>query len=175
MGLGVPVAEDVVATAAHTVEGALRRLTVDDAEALVAVIDPRTDLALLTVDLAARPIELSNAAPEEATVLGPDGAIDVRIVRTGPLVVDDATDQQRYEREVHTFAPGVQDGTSGAPLLDGDGRLLGIVVLDNTREDVAYAVTARELGQLLDQTADSRPTRVEDAGTAKGRKTCDDR
>ena len=75
--------------------------------------------------------------------------IDVDVLRTGTLVVDDTTDGERYERDVHTFAPGVEHGTSGAPLVDGRGRLAGIVVLDNPADDVAYAVTASELSGLL--------------------------
>jgi S1-C subfamily serine protease len=162
-GLGVTVADGVVATAAHTVEGELRALTVDDVPATVAAIDPRTDLALLAVERADPPADLSTAAPDDATVLGPEGPVDVAIVSTGPLVVDDATDRQRYEREVHTFAPGVEDGTSGAPLVDDAGRVLGIVVLDNTGTDLAYAVTARELLALLAHPeATLAPTRCPD-------------
>ena len=62
----------------------------------------------------------------------------------------DVTDRADYGREVHTFAPGVRHGTSGGPLLDGDGRLLGIVVLDEPGDGVAHAVTAGELAALID-------------------------
>ena len=65
-------------------------------------------------------------------------------MRTGDLLVHDVTDRGDYEREVHTPAPGVRHGTSGGPLLDGDGRLLGIVVLDEPGDGVAHTVTAGE-------------------------------
>jgi hypothetical protein len=73
----------------------------------------------------------------------------VRVVRSGGLVVHDATDRARYERDVHVFTPGVAEGTSGAPLIDEEGRLAGIVVLDNPGDGVAYAVTAAELSALM--------------------------
>jgi S1-C subfamily serine protease len=89
--------------------------------------------------------------PDAATVLTLDGPRDVEILRTGPLVVHDTTERERHEREVHTLTPGVEEGTSGAPLVDEDGRLLGVVVLDNAAGGVAYAVTAAELAGVLDR------------------------
>jgi S1-C subfamily serine protease len=150
-GLGVVVADGVVATAGHTVDGTLRELTVDGIPAAVIVVDPRTDLALLAVDHDAEPARLTHGSPRVATVAMPSGLVEVEILRTGPLVVHDATDRARYEREVHTFTPGVEDGTSGAPLVDREGRLLGIVILDRPGRGVADAVTARELSALLDR------------------------
>jgi S1-C subfamily serine protease len=160
-GLGFVVADDLVATAAHTVEDELRALTVDGAPATVAAIDARADLALLEVELPVPPAELSSAAPSSGLVLEPERASPVRILRTGTLVVHDTTDRARYERQVHTCAPGVEAGVSGAPLVDAEGRVLGIVVIDNPRRGVAYAVTAAELARLLagssDPTAASAP------------------
>jgi S1-C subfamily serine protease len=150
-GLGVVVADGLVATAAHTVDGPLRDLTVDGVAATVAAIEPRTDLALLAVALEAAPAELSTDAATAAVVLRPDGTTPVQIVRTGTLVVHDATDRARYEREVHTFTPGVEQGTSGAPLVDADGRVLGVVVLDSRDHDVGYAVTAGELAAVIER------------------------
>jgi hypothetical protein len=157
-GLGFVVASDLVATAAHTVEDDLRQLTVGGNPATVAALDPRTDLALLEVELPVPPAWLSTANRSSAFVLGPGPAEPVRIVRTGTLVVHDVTDGARYERQVHTFTPGVEGGTSGAPLVDPAGRILGVVVLDNPRRGVAYAVTAAELSRLIAESSD--PTAV---------------
>jgi S1-C subfamily serine protease len=154
-GFGVVVADDLVATAAHTVDGDLRTLTVDGAPATVLVSDPRTDLALLRSELDAPPAELSPSAVDSASVLDHP----VRVTKTGTLIVHDATDRARYERAVHTFSPGVEEGTSGAPLIDTEGRVVGIVVLDNRGDDVAYAVTAAELAALMatEQPPTTRP------------------
>ncbi len=158
LGFGFVVADDLVATAAHTVEDELRELTVDGAPATVAAIDARADLALLEVELAATPAELSTAAPSAGLVLEPERASPVRILRTGTLVVHDTTDRARYERQAHTFAPGVEPGVSGAPLVEAAGRVLGVVVIDNPHRGVAYAVTAAELSRLIAESSD--PTAV---------------
>jgi hypothetical protein len=127
---------------------------VDGEPATVRAVDRRTDLALLDVDLDATPVELAedvtDEVPAEATVITPGGVVEVEVVRTGRLIVDDVTDRASYEREVHTFAPGVRKGSSGGPLLDPGGRLLGIVVLNEPGENVAHAVTAGEVAALVD-------------------------
>jgi hypothetical protein len=71
------------------------------------------------------------------------------IRRTGRLVVDDTTDRARYERRVHTITPDVVDGTSGAPLVDELGHVLGIVVLANRSDATSYAVTRSEIESVI--------------------------
>jgi S1-C subfamily serine protease len=169
-GFGVVIAEDLVATAAHTVEGARRQVSVDGHPAQVVAIDARTDLALLAVDVDAAPGRIADGSPHHAIVAVPDRSIDVEILRTGPLVVRDTTDRARYRREVHTFTPGVEDGTSGAPLVDDDGRVLGIVVLDNPGRGVAYAVTGKELANLV---RDSNELLSVHSGPSQRESSCD--
>ncbi|MGI9030135.1 MAG: trypsin-like peptidase domain-containing protein [Ilumatobacteraceae bacterium] len=150
-GVGVVVADGVVVTAAHTVEGPLRSLTVDGAPAEILAEDARTDLALLAASTPrGAGAGLSTASPAAATVLAADGDVAVRIASTGPLIVNDTTAGVRHHREVHQFTPGVQPGTSGAPLVDDRRRVLGIVVLDDRTEDIGYAVTATELAAVID-------------------------
>ena len=169
-GFGVVVAEDLVATAAHTVEGPRREISVDGRPARVAVLDARTDLALLAVDVDATQARIAYDSPRHAIVDLPAGPIDVEILRTAPLVVRDTTDRARYRREVHTFMPGVEHGTSGAPLVDDDGRVLGIVVLDNPNRGVAYAVTGKELTNLL---RDSHELLSVHSGPSQRESSCD--
>jgi S1-C subfamily serine protease len=169
-GFGVVIAEDLVATAAHTVEGARRQVSVDGHPAAVVAIDARTDLALLAVEVDAAPGRIADGSPRHAIVAVPDRPIDVEILRTGPLVVRDTTDRARYRREVHTFTPGVEDGTSGAPLVDDDGRVLGIVVLDNPGRGVAYAVTGKELANLV---RDSNELLSVHSGPSQRESSCD--
>ena len=83
IGWGVVVDKGLVATAAHTVEGPLRSLSVDGHPARVAVLDARTDLALLAADLDAEPARITDASPRDATVAMPAGPIDVEVLRTG--------------------------------------------------------------------------------------------
>jgi S1-C subfamily serine protease len=169
-GFGVVVAKDVVATAAHTVEGPRRDVSVDGRPARVAVLDARTDVALLTVDLDATQAQIALGSPRHAVVGVPASPIDVEILRTGPLVVRDTTDRASDRREVHTFTPGVEHGTSGAPLVDEHGRVLGIVVLDNPGRGVGYAVTGKELTNLL---PDGNELLSVDSGPSQGKNSCD--
>lgn len=147
-GLGIVVADGVIATAAHTVEDDLRALTVDGLPATVLAIDARTDLALLAAPTDGHePAKLSMASPTTAMANG----VTVSMVSTGPLVVHDTTAGQRHVREVHRFTPGVARGSSGAPLVDESRAVLGIVVLDREDGEGSYAVTSAELAALLSQ------------------------
>lgn len=151
LGFGAVVGDDVVVTAGHTVEGDLRELTVDGAEAEVIALDRRLDIALLRVGVDAAELELSTESTATARLVTADSSAAVDIVKTAELIVHDVTDRRRYERLVHTIAPGVAAGTSGAPVVDDAGRVLGVVVLDDRRRDVAYAVAATEISALLER------------------------
>ena len=147
-GVGVVVGDGIVVTAGHVVEGARREVTVDGLPATVAVVDARTDVAVLRADVRGR-VELTDAPSGRLTVATPSGAIDVELVRTGRLIVDDSTDRARYERRVHTVSPDVPAGTSGAALVDGNSLVAGIVVLANRKDHTSYVVTADELRAVL--------------------------
>jgi S1-C subfamily serine protease len=150
-GIGVVVGDDVVLTAGHTVEGDLRELRVDGTPARVITIDRRTDLALLSVELADSTVPtMASETPEAASLITLDGNRDVEIDRHVTLVVEHATDRATYRRDVVIFTPGVADGDSGAPIVDDAGRLVGIVVADQGGEGVA--VDADEVTTLLDKT-----------------------
>jgi len=147
-GLGVVVADGVVVTAGHVVEGPRRRLTVDGADATVLEVDARTDLAVLRADVTGG-ADVTTSPDGELRVATADGAIPVAVVRTGLLIVHDTTDRARYERQVHTIRPAVAAGTSGAPLVDASGDVAGIVVLTNRDDGTSYAVTGDEVRALL--------------------------
>ena len=149
-GVGFLIADGIVGTAAHTVDGPRRELTVDGRPAEVLRIDVRLDTALLAVDLPGVVAELTDAPVGAATVRTPAGEQAVTVRSTGMLVVTNVSDHTRVEREVHTFSPGVPDGTSGAPLVDAAGRVVGMVQLDRDGSTLADAVTAAELATLLD-------------------------
>lgn len=159
-GWGVVVGEDLVATAAHTVDGPRRAITVDGAPAVVVAVDRRRDLALLEVPTGdAVPAVLDRTTVTDGAVVTPAGDRAVRVVRTGRLVVNNVSDRTRSERMVHTFEPGVAGGTSGAPLVTPAGAVAGIVLLDRGGVDRADAVTAGELAGLLAEAGDpSRAT-----------------
>jgi S1-C subfamily serine protease len=147
-GVGVVVGGGVVVTAGHIVEGPRRTVTVDGADATVVAVDPRTDLAVLRADVTGD-AALTDELVGEPHVVTPNGDTVVTVIRTGPLVVHDTTDQARYEREVHVVRPDVPEGTSGAPLVDEAGQVAGIVVLVNRGDATTYAATAAEARAVL--------------------------
>jgi S1-C subfamily serine protease len=153
LGVGVVVADGLVATAAHVVDGANREVHAGGRDAVVVAVDPRRDLAVLATDTSGlRPaaIDASTLEPGAVlTVVSPSGPVAVDLLRTVTLEVDDVTAGTEYRRRVHVVAPAVDAGVSGAPLLDSRGRLRGIVVLAHRGDDASYAVTGSELRDLL--------------------------
>ena len=162
-GVGIVVGDDLVLTAGHTVEGELRELTVDGEPARVVTIDRRTDLAIVSseVPTASSPT-LQPVVPDDGRLLGPEGPRNVDFDREVTLVVEHATDQATYRRDVAIFTPGVVDGDSGSPIVDDNGRLVGVVIADQEGEGIA--VTAAEISKLLEATIASDDLASDDLG-----------
>lgn len=175
-GYGVNV-DGQILTAAHVVEGQLRELLVDGVPATVTSVDERTDLATLRLgaptavaDLAPREVHPASGPPvampaDEAWLIAGDGtgishagegddvigAIPVQIRRETRLVVDNISTHTTVERNAIVFTPGVDDGTSGAPLVNATGELIGIVVLSSRYGEQAYAVRIDEIAQVVER------------------------
>jgi S1-C subfamily serine protease len=131
-GSGFVAGRERVATNAHVVEGA-SRITVGtragrQLPARVVLYDPGADTAVLAVaGLSADPLR---SAPSEAVrgtaawvaghpLGGPLEVVDASVLGTvGPTGSD---------RESYVLRTVVRPGNSGGPLLDGQGRVLGIV------------------------------------------------
>lgn len=153
-GLGIVVSEDLVLTAGHTVEGNLRELTVDGQPAEVVTIDRNTDLAVVHALLPPEidrtgALALTALRPDSLVLLGVDGPRDVHVDIRQTLVIEHATDRATYRRDVVVFTPGVVEGSSGSPLVDDQGRLAGIVILNDEAANQGIAVDANEISALL--------------------------
>jgi len=150
-GQGVIVGPDLVVTAGHVVEGTLRSLTVDGQAAVVVAIDRNADLALVAADLPDfEPPEFSSLRPADLVVLGPDGPQPAHVESRERLVIEHATDLATYRREVIAFTPGVIEGMSGSPVVDDQGRLAGIVILEDEGTGEGIAVVAGEVSAMLE-------------------------
>ena len=101
------------------------------------------------------PAELSDGAPSRRHVADTRrrAARRARLDRTPRRARHDRRRAPRAPRAPHL--PGRREGTSGAPLVDDDNRVLGIVVLSEPADDVAYAVTAGELAALIEHASGS--------------------
>jgi S1-C subfamily serine protease len=150
---GVIAGDGRVLTVAHVLGGG-RSATVLGRPAAVVRIDRRADLALLSVPGSrAAPLRFSDGT----------GAVAVRVLRDGrprmlpgtvrrrvvARVRDAPTDRPRIRPAIE-LGVGVAPGDSGAPVLDPDGRLLGVVFAEaGDRDDTAWAVDAAAVRRLL--------------------------
>jgi S1-C subfamily serine protease len=161
-GSGFVVAPDRVMTNAHVVAGTAG-IVVDTAngpmDAEVVLFDPSADVAVLEVPGLDAPV--LNFAPEpaqtgdSALVLGYPGggpytASAARVREILDLSGPDIYRAGTVQREVYTVRGSIRQGNSGGPLVDSDGRVLGVVfgaAVDNS--DTGFVLTAAEVSRQL--------------------------
>ena len=157
-GTGFVYADERVMTNAHVVAGVDRpRVEVggEQLAARVVVFDPGRDVAVLAVPGLQRPALAFN--PEQAP--SGAGAVVVGYPKDGPFRADAArisTDQrargldiygrETVVREIYALRGRVQQGNSGGPLVDLQGRVYGVVFAAAADDEtVGYALTAQEV------------------------------
>jgi len=135
---GVVVAPGRVLTVAHVLaEGG--RIEVDGRPATVARTRPGQDLALLDVPGVSGPDVRYGPARGPVRVLLPGGAERAALRRRIVAHLTDAPGRPR--RAALELAVRVAPGDSGAPVVDADGDVVGILFARSTRrEGTAYAV-----------------------------------
>ena len=161
-GTGFVVAEDLVVTNAHVVAGESRpRVVIPGGRLLetqLAAFDPNRDLAILRVaniGLAPLPRAQGNV-DERGSLFGHPGGGDLREapMRIAEQIVARGTNIQHTEsteREVFVLAAATAPGDSGAPVVNVEGRVVGVLfAFDISRQTTAYALTNRELSAVLD-------------------------
>lgn len=162
-GTGWVLTPGRIVTNAHVVAGA------DEVEvqagdqvlrARVVVFDPRRDLAIVAVPgLLAPPLQLGgdlqrgdSAAVPGYPLDGPYRAVSARIRAQLDARGLDIYSREHVVRQIYSLATTVQPGNSGGPLLDTDGRVVG-VIFAKSLEDAAtgYALTLAEARPVLDE------------------------
>ena len=164
---GFVAADERVVTVAHVLDGggavAVRVQGGGERRARVVRVDRTADLALLEVPASEpRGVALASATStaslssggREARVLGArDGSLRARRVEVRRRIVArvrDSAGPRVYTRRALVLAGDVAGGDSGAPVVDGDGRLVGVVFARSRREPgTAYAVDAGSVDRLL--------------------------
>ncbi|WNV91703.1 MarP family serine protease [Umezawaea sp. Da 62-37] len=158
-GTGFVVAPERVMTNAHVVAGT-SEVTVEvgrgQFDATVVLYDAQTDIAILAVpDLEATPLQFhTDEIPQgqDGIVLGypldgPYTASEARVRERIPMLRGpDIYDAQTVTRDVYTVRAKVRSGNSGGPLVDPQGRVMGVVfgaAVDD--QETGFVLTAQEV------------------------------
>ncbi|MCC3272484.1 MarP family serine protease [Arthrobacter zhangbolii] len=162
-GSGFVVADDRVVTNAHVVAGVNEPVVeVPDGSVLpgrVVYFDSARDLAVLAVDnldAAALPVGEELAAGATAAFAGYPAGGPFRLQAASVEGLSDVAVRDIYGTapevlEVYTLAANVQQGNSGGPLLDIDGRIAGVIFAKTTGDQpIGYALSLAEAGPVIE-------------------------
>jgi S1-C subfamily serine protease len=139
-----------VLTVDHVLDGA-ERIEVLGASATVAERRSDLDLAVLRVPGATGPaVRVADALASLRVLVARDGGVQARPAVLRRRILARLVDQPgRPRRPSLELSATVSAGDSGAPVLNREGELVGIVYARSTRRDgTAYAVRAGELSRL---------------------------
>ena len=168
-----------VVTVAHTVAGADGITVVDVTgsvhDATLVALDPRADLAVLDVaGLDAPVLDVVDGDPDvgPATALrwSDDRAMrnPVDITQRLRITIDDIYGDESGVRTGIELAGDIVVGDSGGPVVDRDGRVVGVVYArSQQRPSTGFATDAAEIRSILASAADA-PTEAS-AAIAAGR------
>jgi S1-C subfamily serine protease len=161
-GSGFVVAPNRVMSNAHVVAGSESVTVESDGktyDATVVSYDPSADISILDVpDLPAKPLQFDMqeaATGTDALVMGYPGggeftATPGRIREIIQLNGPDIYHTTTVTREVYTIRGSVRQGNSGGPLIDKDGRVLGVVfgaAVDDA--DTGFVLTSTEVEKQM--------------------------
>jgi S1-C subfamily serine protease len=143
---GFAAGGDRVVTVAHVLDAG-RPLTVDGRRARVVRVDRAADLALLALPgLHAAPVRMGAGEPGAVRLLGHRARVRRAITATVRVAPGEAV----ARRAALELAAVADPGDSGAPLLAGDGRVVGVLfAASRDRAETAYAVDGSALRALL--------------------------
>lgn len=166
-GTGFLYDDGRIMTNAHVVAGADQVVVRRDGDtrqyrARVVLFDPRLDIAVLAINgFDGVPLSF---APEagvgvQAVIPGFTGgrALSPDAARISEVIVargHDIYGEGRVDREIYVLRANVAPGDSGAPLLDLDGRVLGVMFAAGTDlKEAGYALTANAVASAATQGA----------------------
>ncbi|AUI49889.1 MarP family serine protease [Arthrobacter crystallopoietes] len=162
-GSGFVIAPDRVMTNAHVVASVNEPVVeIPDGRVLpgrVVHFDPVHDIAVLAVEgLDVRPLpvgeELADgtlAAFQGYPAGGPFQSQPATVQGLSTVLVQNIYGADPEELEVYTLAADVEQGNSGGPLLDQDGRIAGLVFAKATDDvPVGYALSLDEIRPVID-------------------------
>lgn len=163
-GSGFYVSDRALITNAHVVAGVsdlkVRLPNVEKSrKGIVVHFDSEKDIAVvITASINGRPglfaTEIATKG-SEAVVAGYPGGGAFTTTPARVRGVIDARGENIYgdigvQREVYAFRSNIQSGNSGGPLVDGEGRILGLVFGSSLDSDIGYALTNAEIQSAVE-------------------------
>jgi S1-C subfamily serine protease len=161
-GSGFAAAPDTVVTNAHVVAGAdriqVKRPDGEVRDATVVAFDGARDLAVLEVpDLGQQPLERAAAEIDsDGVVIGYPGGQDeprvapARVADRRSAIGRDIYASERTERRVLFLSADLQQGDSGSPVIDAQGRVTGVVfAISPDQQASSFALDLEELEAIL--------------------------
>jgi S1-C subfamily serine protease len=169
-GSGWSAAPGLVATNAHVIAGADDTTVTTqhgvELEATAVYYDPGDDLALLRVgaEIPTLPISSQREAGADAAVLGypengPYALTPARVGDTQATLSQDSYGHGPIDRTIIALGGRVRSGNSGGPLVDDQGRVIGVIFAATTHGPAGgFAVPAEDVREALRQTVSSVST-----------------
>jgi S1-C subfamily serine protease len=167
-GSGFVIGPNLVATNAHVVAGISSPIVEDvngHHKAQVIWFDPNLDFAVLrTTNLGGQPlgIDLSNKpSGTQGVVLGYPGGGNFSANPAAILEEPEASGRNIYDsgvtlRNVYEIQATVIPGNSGGPLIESDGKVMGVVFAQSTTyQNVGYALAMNKVANEIVQAENS--------------------
>lgn len=161
-GSGWVMQDDTVMTNAHVVAGTdsvQLETDIGTVDARVVYYNPQQDIAILrTGAMGLEPLPWSDREAESGeavTVMGyPQGgpftASPARVRQELRISGPNIYGEGRVERETYSLRATVVHGNSGGPLVDSEGRVLGLIFgADVQAEETGYALTRAEIDEQV--------------------------
>ncbi|MFY9614666.1 MAG: MarP family serine protease [Candidatus Dormiibacterota bacterium] len=156
-GSGFPVASDYIISNAHVVAGTHgTQVFVPDGrrlQATVVLFDPERDVSVIRVpglNMSALPMAAASRGTSGATIGYPGGGNEVvaaAAVRAQVTAVGrDIYGSAQVSREIYVLQADIHPGNSGGPMVDSNGRVVGLVFANSTTDpSEGYALTDAEV------------------------------
>jgi S1-C subfamily serine protease len=164
-GSGWAVRPNLIVTNAHVIAGAddttVTTQSGVELDATAVYYEPEDDLALLRIEskLPTLPVASERPVGAAAAVLGypengPYMVTPARIGETRDTISEDSYGRGPIQRTITALGGDVRSGNSGGPLLDGHGRVVGVVFAATTGGRAGgFAVPAEEVREAIPRAA----------------------